>query len=183
MPSIIGKHKKEYLSLKIVCSSRTWSFILIIFSWGPKSWHTGGFSSGGCSSPLARSAFSEVTLDFPAGLESLRFLSVSFSSLEPTNSGIFTTHSYPNTRFRGSTNKSCVSLGRASVTFREDEHRRQYSDSFNSATVRIDKSSHYPEGHRLGDWRQFRNALENNGDLSQYFLFPGSSNRSEKWWC
>ena len=72
----------------MVCSSWTWSFTLIIFNRGPNSCLgcCGGFSSG--AKPFPNRPFSEDTLHFSLDLEFFLFPRVSFSSLDPTNSGI-----------------------------------------------------------------------------------------------
>lgn len=83
------KHEETYLSLRMVCSSWTWSFTLIIFNCGPNSCLgtcCGGFSSG--VKPFANRPFSEATLHFSPDLDVFLFPRVSFSSLDLTSSGI-----------------------------------------------------------------------------------------------
>ena len=83
--------RRAYLSLRIVCNSRTWSFILIILRLGPNSagfCHRGGFSSGMSLRPFVNSQSSAAVKHLSDVSEASVVFCVPFCSLTFTRSGI-----------------------------------------------------------------------------------------------
>ena len=83
--------RRAYLSLRIVCNSRTWSFILIILRLGPNSagfCHSAGFSSGMSLRPFVNSQSSAVVMHLSDVSEASVVFCVPFCSLTFTRSGI-----------------------------------------------------------------------------------------------